>query len=778
MRFWAAWAIGIISLIYLPWQWSGQGVFPFFEKSSPLSRDDKIMADRSAADITSSEITASTYILEGQIVGLPEWRNDHWQFVMRRYRIDKMATSGGSLAGSVPDEHLFMPEQLLMKWYQHNDQYRADFLQPGQVWRMKIKLKPPRGMLNRHGLDYERWLFARDIDAVASVKFQSENDAQLLKQSWTLDRWRSSISVRLQQAAPGRVAQALLPALLVGDRRGITDADWLLMRQTGITHLMAISGMHITLLAVLAYALANGLYRCLPHALMLISRQTFASSMAALMALLYALLAGLQVSTQRAVLMIFFLLLARLARVRSVGWQILLLAWAMITTLNPRSVLEAGLWLSFAAVAMIFWVLAVKPVPRSWRLFLQIQWQISLGLLPLSLFLFGSSSLIAPLVNLIMIPLIEWLVVPLLFLWSALPDQWPGVNQLLVFLAWVLELAWQLLTTLIQQPHWQAYSQLSVPPVSVLALVGIYLLWLLTRLPEPWPGRYAMSLLLLPILLPKPAAELQPGEFQLTVLDVGQGLATVLRTQHHWLVYDTGNATSRFDAGADVLVPYLNAASWSQWASWSPHPLDRVLLSHQDRDHAGGLLGLTENYPVRWLMSLVPRQQAQDRSMLCQAGARWVWDEVQFNVLFPLPSMSPQRNLSCVLSVRGVSHRALFTGDIDAHMEHRLLAHYSADELRADIVLVPHHGSKTSSSMGFLHKVAPSVALISAGWHNRFGHPHPAVVRRYQQREIALWNTAHCGAIEVRSTNNQLAIHAARQGWQPLWRSPSSACPH
>lgn len=772
MRFWAAWAIVVISLIYLPWQWPSQMRLPFFEKTRALSVEGKSSADGSV------EITSSVYVLEGQIVGLPEWRDDHWQFFIRRHRLDKPATLPSSLAGSVSDAHLFMPEQLLMRWYQREDQYRANFLQPGQIWRLKVKLKPARGLLNTQGLDYERWLFSRDIDAMGTIKYQSAADAQLLGETWTLDRWRANISARLQQVAPGRVAQALLPALLVGDRRGITDADWLLMRQTGITHLMAISGMHITLLAVLAYALANGLYRCLPHALMLINRQVFASSMAMVMALIYALLAGLQVSTQRAVLMIFLVLLARLARVRSVGGQVLLLAWVVITTFNPRSILDAGLWLSFAAVALIFWVLAVKPVPRGWRLFLDIQWQIALALLPLSLFLFGSSSLIAPLVNLIMIPLIEWLVVPLLFLWSVLPDQLPGVNQLLVLLAWLLECAWQLLTKLTQQPSWLTYSQLSVPPLSVLGLVGIYLVWLLSRMPAPWPGRYVVSLLLLPILLPRPSAVLQPGDFQLTTLDVGQGLAMIVRTQHHWLVYDTGNASSRFDAGEDVVVPYLKAASWSQWASWSPHPLDRVLVSHQDRDHAGGLLGLTENYPVRWLMSLVPTQQAHDRSLLCQAGAKWVWDGVQFDVLFPLPGMPPQRNLSCVLRVQGAAHRVLLTGDIDASMEQRLLAHYSANELRADFLGVPHHGSKTSSSTGFLHTVAPRAALISAGWQNRFGHPHPVVMRRYQQRDIAVWNTAECGAIELLSTKNKWTLQSARQGWQPLWRSQSSACPN
>ncbi len=757
MRFWVAWAIGIISLIYLPWQWPWR------------------------AEVPVAEITSSAYILQGQIVGLPELHRDHWQFFMRRQRMDKMDGTLGSLAGSSSAEHLFMPELLLMKWYRQDDQHSADFLktdflQPGQIWRLRVKLKPPRGSVNAQGLDYERWLFSRGIDAIATIKLQTQQDVQLLGQSWTLDRWRWQISERLQQAATGRVAKALLPALLIGDRRGLTDDDWQLMQQTGISHLMAISGMHITLLAVLAYALANGLYRGLPAAWLVVSRQTFASSIAAGMALIYALLAGLQVSTQRAVLMIFCVLLARLARWRLAAWQMLLMAWVMITTLNPRSILEAGLWLSFAAVALIFWVLAVKPVPRSWRLFLQIQWQISLGLLPLSLFLFGSSSLIAPLVNLIMIPLIEWLVVPLLFLWSALPDRVPGVNQLLVLLAWMLDHAWQLLTTLTQWPNLQPYLQLSLPPLNLLGLDGLYLLWLLSRLPAPWPGRYALCLLLLPIFSPKPQSILQPGDFQLTVLDVGQGLATVLRTQHHLLVYDTGNAAARFDAGKDVVVPYLKAVSWSQWASWSPHPINRLLLSHQDQDHAGGLIGVVENYPLHWLMSLVPAQQPHDRSLLCQAGAAWSWDGVHFDVLFPLQGMVAQRNLSCVLRVRGAEHSVLLTGDIETGMEQVLLNNYASSELHADVLLVPHHGSKTSSMSGFINAVAPQYALISAGWQNRFGHPHTTVVRRYQQRDIQLWNTAECGAVEVRSMQHNFSIVGARQGWQPIWRWQDPLC--
>jgi competence protein ComEC len=758
MRFWAAWAIGIISLIYLPWQWPWR-------------------QDRPA------EINASTYILQGQIVGLPEWRRDHWQFLLQAEQLDVVDTQRISVTTSASDEHRYLPKLLLMKWYQRAHQHPQNLLQPGQRWRFHVQLKPPRGLVNPQGFDYERWLFASGIDAIATIKDQSLNAAQLLGQNWTIDAWRAQISEQLQQAAPGRVAKALLPALLIGDRRGLTDADWQLMQQTGISHLMAISGMHITLLAVLAYALANGLYRVLPSVLMFVSRQAFASSVAVLMALIYALLAGLQVSTQRAVLMIFCVLLARLAHWRFTAWQILLIAWVMITTFNPRSVLDAGLWLSFAAVAVIFWVLAPKPTPRGWRLFLQIQWQISLGLLPLSLFLFGSSSWISPLVNVLMIPLIEWLVVPLLFLWSALPSNFPGVDLLLVGLAWLLEQAWQLLTQLTQSSWLKAHLQIQLPPLGLGALGVIYLLWLLTRLPAPWPGRYCLCLLMLPVLLPKSAAILQPGEFKLAVLDVGQGLATVIQTQQHLLVYDTGNAKARFDAGRDIVVPYLKAASWSQWRTLSAHPVDRLLLSHQDRDHAGGVQGVVDHYPVQWLMSLVPAQQQHDRSVLCQAGASWLWDGVQFDVLFPLSNTllsntpltntKPQRNLSCVLRVRGRHHSVLLSGDIERNMEQMLIHHYASNELQADVLVVPHHGSKTSSGSGFLHAVSPQYALISAGWRNRFGHPHPTVVQRYLQRDIQLWNTADCGAIELTSTQFNLSIQAAREGWQPVWRYPS-----
>ncbi len=533
-------------------------------------------------------------------------------------------------------------------------------------------------------------------------------------------------------------------------------ADWDTFRSTGVAHLMAISGLHVTMFAWLAGLLIGRLWRLQPRLLLAWPAPTAARWGGLLAAVGYALLAGWGVPAQRTVWMIAAVVLLRQAGVRWPLPAVLLAAAVVVTTIDPWALLQPGFWLSFVAVALLVVSEPVQatvlrdpsPLQRAWaavRGGVRTQAVATAGLAPLSLLFFQQISLVGFAANLVAIPVVTLLITPLALLGLLLPPLW-GLA------AWLVQMLTLLLQALAGLPLavWQAAA---APPWAVACglLAGA-----LAVLPLPWRLRVLALPLMLPLLAPA-VARPPPGSFEAVVVDVGQGTAVLVRTHGHLLVYDTGPAYSReTDAGVRVLLPLLQARGERQ--------IDHLMLSHRDADHVGGAATLMRALPVRALSSSLEAghpllaQLSRDTAAAtpqtaCQAGQSWTWDGVRFEVLHPLPDDLAQpsarsNTLSCVLRVQRVDGQGsslLLTGDIEAAQEAALVRR-AGDALRSTVLLVPHHGSRTSSTGNFLDAVAPELAVVQAGYRSRFGHPAADVVARYQARGIAVQRSDRCGA--------------------------------
>jgi competence protein ComEC len=402
---------------------------------------------------------------------------------------------------------------------------------------------------------------------------------------------------------------------------------------------------------------------------------------------------------------------------------------------DPLSVLSAGFWLSFVAVGVILYALRT-PGQAGWRQWGRAQMVVSLGLLPLMIALFQQTALIGPLANLVAIPVIELAVIPLT-LASVLVITWlPGLAPpLLAVAAWVLEYLWVPLVALADLASGQWVQHQPATWTIVAATVGVA--WLLA--PRGWPARWIGVLWLLPMLMIVPPGP-KPGEVWFGLLDVGQGLSAVVRTAEHVLVYDTGaRFSSRFDSGSDIVWPYLRRAGVQR--------IDTLIVSHGDADHAGGVTGLLSSLPAETVLSSVPQRYLAAQP--CEAGQAWYWDGVEFAVLSPpAGSIGDDNNASCVVRVASPHGRLLLAGDIEAETEAALLA-AAGEQLAAEVLVVPHHGSKTSSTAAFLEQARPSVALFPVGYRNRYRHPHPMVLARYRALGARLYDSPTHGAIEV-----------------------------
>jgi competence protein ComEC len=491
-----------------------------------------------------------------------------------------------------------------------------------------------------------------------------------------------------------------------------------------------------------------------------------APRVAALAALLaatgYAALAGFAIPTQRALVMLAAGLLGVLLDRRTAPSILLALALLAVLVFDPLAVLAPGFWLSFAAVAVILYVVTGDRRAPGWRsrllTFGRVQWAVTLGLLPLLLFIFQQASVTSPLANLAAIPVVELVVIPATLLGVlgllVLPDGW--ASGVLLVAATALEWLWPLLAALARWPA-ALWSQAAPAPwVLAAASVGVALL----LAPRGFPGRWAGSVWLLPLLVVTPPAP-AVGEVWLTLLDVGQGLSVVVRTAGHTLVFDTGaRFNARFDLGRAVLVPYLRQSGAGR--------VDVLVVSHGDNDHIGGSGSLLAAVPVAEVLTSVP-ERIGGGARACADGQRWEWDGVRFEFLHPGPGAAGgDNNASCVLRIEGPYGRALLPGDIEAGAERALVASRPA-ALRAEVLVVPHHGSRTSSSDAFVDQVGPQLALIPVGHRNRYRHPHPDVVARYRERGIRLEDSAHAGAIEVRMTGAGVQVERQRDRHRRYW---------
>ena len=663
----------------------------------------------------------SEIAVAGTVVSLPEVELRRTRF---RFRVDDTAGLHPALRG----------KQLQLAWY---DDFSAEQPGPrmqlgaGARWHFTVRLRAPRGLANPGGFDAERHALAQRVAASGLVRPET---ARWLAASSGLQAWRERMAARIGEAVEQRSAR-YVQALAVGDTRGLDDADWRMLRATGLTHLIAISGFHVGMVAGFAALLAGGAWRLLPW-LGRCCPYPHAAALAALCgAVGYAAVAGFALPTVRTVLMIAVVVLARLGRRPGSVAGALALAALAVLAWDPLSVLMAGFWLSFAGVAWLVWCL---PGRLHWlRGFLSAQVVATVGLLPFTAMLFDQASLAGPLANLLAIPWWSLVVLPLALLGTGLEALWPSAGQWPWHAsAWCFELSLTPLSWLAESRFalwWLPEARGFALP---LALAGA--LWLL--LPRGIPGKPLALLLWLPLLWPRQELP-RRGEVELVLFDVGQGLSVLVRTAGHRLLYDAGPAVrDGFDAGERVVVPGLHALGVGQ--------LDALVLSHGDNDHAGGAEAVAAALPVatHYAPSGMPSAAAMDA---CVAGQGWQWDGVRFEFLHPHAGFPYLRNeSSCVLRVQSRHGVVLLSGDIGEAVEEGL-AKRQRGLLRADVVLAPHHGSGGSSLPAFVAATQARLVLVSAGYRNRFGHPRPEVVERWRRAGAEVLVTADSGAVRV-----------------------------
>ncbi len=668
-------------------------------------------------------LAGQEFYVEGVIQGIP-MMDDHVQRFMLNVNNFELE-----------DKTILLPEHLRLSWY-YGPRVKA-----GEHWRLLVRLKPPHGFMNPGGFDYEGWLYQKNIHATGYIR-KSEDNRKLADASvFSLDALRQRISADIQLILKDEEQAGLITALAVGDRSPISDKHWDTLIRTGTNHLMAISGLHIGLAAAFGFWL---LRRLVPTALM---KHVPAQQLAMLgglgVALIYALLAGLSIPTQRALLMLTCFVVMLLFKRTTSSINVMATALLAILLWDPVSVLSAGFWFSFLAVAVIFYVFSGRLGPaRGWRVRIRqwgwLQFSIALALFPFSLLLFQQTSLISPLANLVLVPYVSFLIVPLVLLALLLmPLSSLLSGYLLVAANKLLSLIWPVIEALSMHP-W-AYWVKAAPdwPELMLALMGVALL----LAPRGFPARGLGGLMLLPIILniaEKPAV----GDFEIALLDVGQGLSVVVRTRNHTLVFDAGNKFgSRLDAGDAVVIPFLR--------HWSVDQLDKLVISHGDADHIGGAQAIVDIYPEVEVIGQDIEPIVAKNKQACIRGERWQWDGVEFEFLHPEDRVYSRRNNhACVLRVSAPGGRLLIASDIEKAVEREFVATYGG-ELQAEVLVVPHHGSKTSSSPAFVAAVAPQIALLPVGYRNRYHHPKPKVVERYRNSGASIHHSGHVGAVKV-----------------------------
>ncbi len=644
-------------------------------------------------------------------------------------------------------------------------------LHAGERWQLTVRLKRPHGYVNPGGFDGEAWLLENNLRATGSVRNDEPNRLLAANAGRPIDRLnrlRERLRERMQQALAGQRYGGVLIALAIGDQRAVSAADWSLFNATAVSHLLSISGAHVTLFAGWIGWLTLAGWRRSPRLVAWLPAQQAAALVAAVVAVAYAALAGFEVPAQRTCYMLLTAALALMLRRTLSPWLILVLALTVVLALDPWAVLAVGFWFSFGAVAFLLYVTVGRVGGRPWwHTVLAAQAAVTLGLAPLSLALFQQVSLVGPLANAVAIPVITLLVVPLTLLWLIVPLDWLllAAHQLVLWLTQGLQwlLTWP-------APLWTQHA----PPwwTVALALAGCAVL----LAPRGWPHRWLGALWCLPLFVVLPAA-VAPGEFRLTALDIGQGTAAVVQTAQHTLVYDTGPRWSdSADAGSRLIAPYLRASGGGR--------IHGLVVSHLDIDHSGGARSLLTSLPVDWLLTsvfadadIVAAARAREvTAIACVSGQSWHWDGVRFEVLHPESDNYREARLktndrSCVIKVSSATFSALLTADIEALSERALVERYGERPavLRSDVLLLPHHGSLTSSTPAFIDAVAPKLALINAGYRNRFGHPRDAVLARYRERGIEIMRTDWHGAITVDSAVGVSSAGKYRDVRQRYW---------
>ncbi|MDO8351248.1 MAG: DNA internalization-related competence protein ComEC/Rec2 [Gallionella sp.] len=702
-----------------------------------------------------------------------------------------------------------VPEHIYLSTY-FNPRSKPLELHAGERWRLTLRLKQPHGSSNPHGFDFELWALENNVRAVGYVHnaeklmaghTQGNNvrlDALADGVFYRIESWREAVRDKFNATLGNAPYAGVLSALAIGDQSSIPQAQWQIFTRTGINHLVSISGLHITMLSGMSFALCYGLWRRSARLTLWLPARKAAAIAALLVATGYALLSGFGIPAQRTVYMV--------AAVAAALWlnrnfslaQILSIALLAVLLADPWAVLSPGFWLSFGAVALILYSTAHRIGRAFWlpeegsgfrhalndpfiqeqtpqhfllrgkslaflrvlREYATVQWAMSIGLIPLLLGLFQQVSLVSPIANAFAIPLVSLIVVPLALLGAALPTDVPlwlahiALDWTMIPLQWLNDLP---------RAVWTQHA----PPAWSIVFGMLGVIWIL--LPSGFPARWLGLLLMLPMFLNAPEAP-QPGTVRLIVFDVGQGLSVAAQTRHHALLYDTGpDFSGEADSGNRILIPGLRAMGIST--------LDGVILSHDDIDHTGGTASILQAMPVNWVSFSQPITQLKSVSVIpvetrrCREGDRWNWDGVQFEILHPGQNnrAKPHDNeQSCVLRISAGNQHILLTGDIGKHSEQRLLRDH-ADQLAASLLVAPHHGSASSSNIAFVAAVLPDYAVFTAGYRNRFGHPKPEVLQRYADSGAQLLRSDRDGAILVEMNARELTVERYRKTHHRYW---------
>ena len=709
------------------------------------------------ADALPPEWEGRDIVIAGTVASLPQRYERSVRFELE---VEKVVTEGARV-----------PRRIALSWWK--SAVREGALETGEPragerWQLSARLRRPRGTANPHGFDYEGWLLERNIRATGYVRPWSGNrrlESMVHRPAYWVEAAREALRYRIRQAVPDGSYAGVLAALAVGDQRAIPADQWQVFTRTGVNHLMSISGLHVTMVSGLAFSLVYGLWRRRGRLMLRLPAQKAATLGGLAAACIYTLLAGFAVPAQRTLYMLAVAAVFLWLGVTSSVATMLAVALLVVLLLDPWAVLAPGFWLSFGAVAVILFVTVGRVRPLHWLgTWLNVQWAVTVGLVPLLLALFQQVSLISPVANAVAIPVVSLVVVPLTLIGMLLPFDFVLhlAHGIMAGCGWLLE--WM---SAAPAAVWQQHAP---PPWSVpVALAGV--LWLL--LPRGFPARWLGAVCLLPLFI-APRPELAEGDLRLTVLDVGQGLAVVAQTRAHVLLYDTGPAfSSEADSGNRIVVPFLRAAGIAR--------LDGLVVSHDDIDHTGGALSVLQALPVDWLLTslpaLDPLLMMAERAFRCVAGQQWQWDGVRFEVLYPDRESYEDASLrdndrSCVVKITTPGGAVLLPGDIEQRGENTLLRR-RRDRLRANVLVAPHQGSRTSSSPDFVECVGPEVVVFPVGYRNRFGHPHETVVERYRELGSRIYRTDRDGALTLTiGAMGGISTAAWRATYRRYWQTP------
>lgn len=712
--------------------------FAYADWRAGLRLDDQLETAREGQDV----------VLEGDVADLPERTSYGLRFLF-----------------SMDTPPAGVPHQVFLSIYARNDG-KAPLLRAGERWRFTARLRRAHGSRNPHGFDYEAWMFERNVRAVGYVR--TPGDMQRIAELATgvdarVQRVRQVIRERFEAAVPQGEWVGVLSALAVGDQSSVSPAQWRLFNQTGVTHLMSISGGHVTFFAALLAWLVRVGWARVPALCLRLPAQKAAVLAGALAAFVYVLLAGFGVPAQRTLYMLLAVALGAWLDRGISPTRSLALGLLAVLLVDPWAVISPGFWLSFGAVAVLLWISASSGrteqgmwfwLRAQWR----AQWAVIVFSLPVLLGLFQQFSLISPIANAIAIPVISMIVTPLALLFAVLP---------MPSLAWlahgVLSLLMKLLASLAALPL--ASWQQAAPPLWLIALCVAGGFWAL--LPRGVPARRLALLCCLPVLAWSPLRP-QSGHFDATIIDVGQGLAVHVQTAGRDLLFDTGpQYSAESDSGERIIHPFLRAQG--------VRTLDRIVVSHDDSDHSGGAASLLSLIKVDEFMSSLPDDHVLVRKAggqhPCRAGDRWNWDGVDFVVLHPAPdsTMNKDNDHSCVLRVGQGRSSLLIAADIEAKSEQEILLR-DASVLASGVLVAPHHGSKTSSSPAFIEAVGAQTVVFTAGYRNRFHHPADEVVARYAATGAQLLRSDLDGAVSLHDDDVGLEIVTERAVRRRYWQ--------